>query len=104
MNCNSILFEIHKDKAKGTDKENECLLQTYVLLSAFKDETSVIPVQFEINQYIDNKNRLYLAVALTKKEIGVTGDTALLEETERTRLIPISTYTIPQFVEKNQSL
>jgi len=95
----SVLIEIHKDKAFGTKKENARLVQTYVLMSAFAEDKFITPVQFEIKQYIDNENRLYLAVALTKIETGVLDDTALNKE-ERTRLIPISKYSIPQFVQK----
>ncbi|MBO5355705.1 MAG: hypothetical protein J6B09_06535, partial [Clostridia bacterium] len=85
----AVLIEIHTDKAKGTPRENARLVQTYVLLSAFKEKSTVTPVQFEIKQYVDDNNRLYLAVALTKIETGVMGDTALQGE-ERTRLLPVS--------------
>ena len=95
----AVLLEIHADKAKGTPRENPRLRQTYVLLSAFSEEGHVSPVQFEIKRYIDEQNRLYLAVALTKMEADVFEDTALHSE-ERTLLLPASTYSIPQFVEK----
>ena len=72
----AVLLEIHNDKAVGTSKENSRLLQTYVLLGAFQEGNFCTPVQFEIKQYTDNKNRLYLAVALTKIETGVVSDTA----------------------------
>lgn len=96
---NSVLLEIHTDKAIGTPKENARLMQTYVLLSAYKENGYITPVQFEVKQYIDNENRLYLAVALTKIEASVLDDTALPEE-ERTRLILTSGYSIPQLIEK----
>jgi len=96
---NSVLLEIHTDKAKRTDKENSRLQQVYVLLSAYKENGRITPVQFEVKQYIDNKNRLYLAVALTKIEASVMGDTALPKE-ERTRLLLTSEYSIPQLIEK----
>ena len=59
-------------------------------------------MQFEVKQFIDNQNRLYLAVALTKIEASVLDDTALLEknEEERTRLIPASGYSIPQLIKE----
>ncbi len=99
---NSVLLEIHKDKAKGTSKENVRLMQVYVLLSAYKENGFITPVQFEVKQFIDNQNRLYLAVALTKIEASVLDDTALLEknEEERTRLIPASGYSIPQLIKE----
>lgn len=96
----SVLLEIHEDKAKGTPKENQRLLQTYVLLSAFAEGKYITPVQFEIKQYIDNENRLYLAVALSKIEkTGVMDDTAL-PNGERTRLLPVSEYSISDFIKK----
>ena len=94
----SVLLEIHKDKAKG-NKANSRLLQTYVLLGVYKDENDITPVQFEIKQYINNDNRLYLAVAMTKIETGVMDDTALTNE-ERTRLLPVSEYSVPQIISK----
>ena len=95
----SVLIEMHSDKAKGTQKENSRLIQTYVLLSAYRENNLITPVQFEIKQYINNDNRLYLAVALTKREEDVISDTALHNE-ERTRLLSPSVYSIPKFIEK----
>lgn len=95
----SVLIEIHSDKAKGTPKANSRLIQTYVLLSAYQENNFISPVQFEIKQYINDDNRLYLAVALTKREEDVISDTALHNE-ERTRLLSSSIYSIPDFIEK----
>lgn len=95
----AVLLEIHTDKAVGTSKENSRLLQTYVLLGAFQEGNFCTPVQFEIKQYTDNKNRLYLAVALTKIETGVVSDTAPQEE-GRTRLLPVSDYSIAELIQK----
>ena len=92
---NAVLIEVHPDKAKETPKENAQLLQTYVLLSAYAEGNTVTPVQFEVKQYVDDQNRLYLAVALTKIETGVFSDTAPRSE-ERTRLIPVSDHGIAQ--------
>ena len=87
---NAVLLEIHEDKARGTPKENTWLLQTYVLLSAYQDGYQITPVQFEIKQYVDGQNRLYLAVALTKIEAGVIDDTILDNNQASTRLLPAS--------------
>lgn len=95
---NAVLIEVHPDKAKGTPKKNARLLQTYVLLSAYAEGNTVTPVQFEVKQYVDDQNRLYLAVAMTKIETGVLSDTAPRNE-ERTRLIPISDISIPRLIE-----
>ena len=64
----AVLIESHFDKAKGTPKENKRLKQVFVLLSVLEDENRNIPVQFEIKQFVDDNNRLYLAVALTSFE------------------------------------
>lgn len=95
----AVLLEVHNDKAVGTSKENSRLLQTYVLLGAFQEGNFCTPVQFEIKQYTDNKNRLYLAVALTKIETGVVSDTAPQGE-GRTRLLPVSDYSIAELIQK----
>lgn len=96
---NSVLIETHTDKATGTERENIRLKQVYVLLSAMQDGESIIPVQFEIKQYVDDNNRLYLAVALTKIETGVMGYTAS-DNQIRTSLLPVSTISIPELVAK----
>ena len=64
-------------------------------MSAFCENRTITPVQFEIKQFVDNDNRLYLAVALTKIETGVMGDTASLDG-RRTRLLLVSNISIPQ--------
>lgn len=90
---NSMLLEIHTDKGKGTPRENPQLIQTYVLLSAFREGNLIKPVQFEVKQYVDNNNRLYLAVALTKIETGVKGNTIPQNEAS-TSLLPVSEISI----------
>jgi len=95
----AVLIEVHPDKAKGTAKENAQLLQTYVLLSAYAEGNTVTPVQFEVKQYVDDQNRLYLAVAMTKIETGVLGDTILDQRQASTRLIPVSDISIARLIE-----
>ena len=90
---NAVLVEMHSDKAKGTKKENQRLKQVFVLMSALQDGNSIIPVQFEVKEYIDNNNRLYLAVAMTKIEPDVVGDT-VQENQARTILLSGSTISI----------
>ncbi len=97
---NAILVETHTDKGMGTDKENPQLKQVYVLLSVMRDGDSIIPVQFEVKQYVDNNNRLYLAVALTKIETGVMDDTIHGENHASTRLLPVSNISIPDLFAK----
>ena len=68
----AVLIEVHSDKYKGTVRENEHLENVYVLLSAYKDCSRIVPVQLEIKkQNIKNANILYINVALTKIETDV---------------------------------
>ncbi len=93
---NAVLMEIHRNKK---NEKNSMLMQVYVLLSAYREGGYITPVQFEIKQNMDEKNRLYLAVALTKIETSVMGDTAP-KEGGQTHLLLASEYSIPQFAEK----
>ena len=95
----AVLIETHTDKGIGTDNEKRGLQQVYVLHSALIDNGLVIPVQFEVEQYINKENRLYLVVALTKIETGVKGNTASNNQTA-TSLVPISTISIPELFAK----
>ena len=71
-----------------------------MLLSAYRESKTVTPVQFEIKQYVDNENRLYLAVALTKIETGVMDDSITESDRSSTRLLPVSEYSISKLIEK----
>lgn len=71
---NAVPIEIHGEKKAGTSKENQRLKQVYVLVSAFKDESGISPVQLEVKEYHDAQNKLYLAVAMSKKESEVVED------------------------------
>jgi len=63
---NAVPIEIHGDKYEGTRRADPDLKQVYVLLSAFEDETGIVPVQFEIKEFEEKENRLYVAVTLHK--------------------------------------
>lgn len=65
-----------------------------------RDGDNVIPVQFEVKQYVDDNNRLYLAVALTKVETGVMGNTMHNKNYASTSLIPVSNISIPELFAK----
>ncbi len=70
---NAQPVEVHTDKYKGTIKENTNLKQAYVLLSAFQDGNSIIPVEFVVKEYKErNKNQLYVSVNLKRIEAGVS--------------------------------
>jgi len=95
----SVLIETHTDKGKGTDKEKRGLEKVYVLFGALSEDGTITPVQFEVEQYKSNENRLYLAVALTKIETGVKGNTAS-KERKATSLLPVSDISIAEIFTK----
>ena len=97
---NSVLIEIHSDKGAGTDLENKQLVQTFVMMSAFAEGNLIVPVQFEVKQFVDNANRLYLAVALTKIETGVVGNTTPDKNQASTYLLPVSSISIADLFSK----
>lgn len=66
--ANAVPVETHTDKYVGTRREDQQLERVYVLLSAFRDGDSVVPVQFEIKEFRDKENKLYVAVSLKKTE------------------------------------
>ena len=63
---NAVPIEVHGEKKTGTVRAIADLKQVYVLVSAYKDNGFVIPVQFEIKEYVSRDARLYLMVTLTK--------------------------------------
>ncbi|MBQ7032913.1 MAG: hypothetical protein IJN25_04550 [Clostridia bacterium] len=95
----SVLIETHTDKGKGMDKEKRGLEKVYVLFGALSEDGTITPVQFEVEQYKSNENRLYLAVALTKIETGVKGNTAS-KERKATSLLPVSDISIAEIFTK----
>ncbi len=97
---NAVLIEAHTDKYKGTRRENQRLKQTYVLLGAFRNEKYISPVQFEVKEYTDKQNRLYLAVNLTKIEPEVMANTALETNQVRTKLFSSSNISISDIFKK----
>ena len=63
---NAVLIEVHKDKYKGTIREDKTLLQTDVFLSAFSDGEDIVPVKMEVKEFKDKNNSLYVLVTLEK--------------------------------------
>lgn len=63
---NAIPIEVHKDKKEGTSKENKDLERVYVLASAYTDGDSIVPVEFEVKEFKERDNSLYMTVVLTK--------------------------------------
>ena len=71
--ANSVMIEKHSDKYKGTIREDPNLESTSVLMGAFRDGNTIIPVQFEIKKSSNNGGQLYVTVAMTKIEADVMG-------------------------------
>lgn len=61
---NAIPIETHKDKYAGTTREDITLDRIYVLLSAFRDDNYIYPVELIIKKFIDKNNTIYLAIAM----------------------------------------
>lgn len=71
---NAELVEVHKDKYVGTRRENTNLENMYVLVSAFRDGTDIVPVKLEIKELNGIDNVLYVTVAAQKiKEAEIVG-------------------------------
>ena len=63
---NAKLIDSHKDKYKGTVRENEHLIQMDVLVSAYRDFSGVHPVHIEIKHLDNAESRTYMTVALAE--------------------------------------
>lgn len=68
---NAVPIEVHPEKKAGTVRVNPDLMQTYVLVSAYKDGKSVIPVQLEVKEFRQRGKSLYMTVVLTKIDLEV---------------------------------
>lgn len=78
------VIETHDDRYKGTVREDRHLKNMYVLLSAYRDGSDIVPVQFAIKEKADG-NKLYLAVTMTKiKETDIMAAPADLTESNAT--------------------
>ena len=69
---NAQPIEAHTDKYKETKRENGNLKQVFILLSAFRDGNFIIPVEFNIKEYIKGtKSKLYVSVTLKEIEVDL---------------------------------
>ena len=59
----AVGIEVHNRNGDGY-KYDPTLKDTYVLVSAFEDADNIVPVKFEIKEFFDKKNSLYVAIAL----------------------------------------
>ena len=89
---NAELIEVHKNY-----KSNLGLKKTYVLISAFSDNSNVVPVQLEVKNFENQPNGLYLNVILSKiKESAVITESLLGSKTDSTPLVADSAISLSQ--------
>lgn len=97
-----LVHSSNVDRYAGTVRETETFVATHVLLGAFRNGESIIPVKLEIKQNRNIPNNLYLVVAMTKiKETDVKGsahDDGISSNNSLPGIDPI--YSIPQIVSK----
>ena len=96
---NAVPIEVHTDKKAGTVRENKNLKQTYVLTSAYRDESSIVPVQLEVKEFHDVGAKLYLDVVLTKIEAEVLGTTSASNAGGPLSLLSASAISLRQIFE-----
>ena len=103
---NAVPIEVHTDKYVGTARENVNLKYDYVLLSAFRDESYIIPVEMHIKEFkedVKDLNKLYVSITLGKikieDEVKVhLPDLSKDNQTNNTR--SSSTISIPYLISK----
>ena len=89
---NAELIEVHENY-----KSNLGLKKTYVLISAFSDNSNVVPVQLEVKNFENQPNGLYLNVILSKiKKSAVVTESLLGSTTDSTPLIADSIISLSQ--------
>ena len=96
---NAVPIEVHTDKKAGTERENKNLKQTYVLTSAYRDGSSIAPVQLEVKEFQDTGAKLYLDVVLTKIEAEVLGTTSASDAGGPLSLLSASAISLRQIFE-----
>lgn len=96
---NAVPIEVHTDKKAGTVRENKNLKQTYVLASAYRDGSSIVPVQLEVKEFHDTGAKLYLDVVLTKIEAEVLGTTSASNAGGPLSLLSASAISLRQLFE-----
>lgn len=97
---NAVPIEIHKDKYAGTSRTVSDLNRVAVLVSAFQDGDRIVPVQFEIKEFNNQPNKLYVSVTLRdiKTEPRVVEDTLSVSSSKKSS-IRSSSYSISQLLE-----
>ena len=87
---NAIIIEAHKDKYKGTTREDKTLLQTDVFLSAFSDGKDIVPVKMEVKEFKDKNNSLYVLITLEKIKTDKKIETEIVGQATQEESAPIS--------------
>ena len=62
--ANARLVEVHSDRYAGTQRENPDFVRSYILLSAFQNDSGIVPVKLLIKEYRKEKNTLHVSIAL----------------------------------------
>ncbi|MCI6957800.1 MAG: hypothetical protein MR763_10715 [Clostridiales bacterium] len=91
---NAVPIEIHNEKKTGTTKANKDLKLVYVLVSGFKDDLNIVPVQMEVKTFWSSDPKLYLTVALTKIDSEVLEKAPESIDADTPLLFPESTYSL----------
>lgn len=92
---NAVGIEIHNRNKEGY-KVDLTLENVYVLVSAFQDGDSIVPVKLEIKQFSDKPNKLYVAVTSDKikmTEVWKQGNT-INGVTQGSRSVNISIFDL----------
>ena len=101
---NAVPIEVHTDKYKGTSRENTNLKYDYVLLSAFRDDNYIVPVEFHLKEMRTDSgqdNKLYVSVTLGKIKMEDKVKVAVSDENHQTKDTNLSsTISIPDLISK----
>lgn len=101
---NAVPIEVHTDKYKGTSRENTNLKSDYVLLSAFRDDNYIVPVEFHLKEMhtgSGQENKLYVSVTLGKIKMEDKVKVAVSDENHQTKDTNLSSaISIPDLISK----
>ena len=96
----AVPIEIHADKYKGTRREVAQLKSVYVLVSAFADDSAIVPVQLEIKEYVNEENQIYLAVTMGKIKEGVVATSLESDITSSSEALPSYSISLQELFSK----
>ena len=86
---NAVGVEVHNRNKEGY-KPDETLKNVYVLCSAFRNKTEIVPVKLEIKEFSDKPNRLYVAITLESIKKDRFMATGVPIESDSLRNSPVS--------------